>query len=1550
MISSSLLSTSSVSEVSDTSTESHRKKLKRTKKKINQWKDDKAKGILRKHYEDPHTGSSTEETTASVKVYRRLKAERRERRRHRFRSQQKRKMIDKPDRKKRKRIAETYEDSDSDFEEKPKKKRLSKTKPKFKAKPKQKVLSPHSIKRIDYDESSSKENFNRLVTIMKGKCDDQGIAVNYFTQKKISNHLSWFHHHLMMQNSDPESAMYLNAKAERDKIHGTLEYLKKYTVFKDDGMNRLMRYATKNDVRKGFIKEKICLPIEDAYEEIASAHWSNGHAKNKVLQTILQKKFGQSITHDMVSWFVKCCPVCGISDDSNKMDSKFQILKKGRQNIIHIVDDDVTFESKKSSKSINEHMTANELMNQPIMSTPIQADKLIWSYESLEDNGTLKNFSVLSTHDISSFTLEEMKMFTSSLMEEHSKSMAKNTSKQCAVPRIHSKSSRKKSKLKKLKKTKTISKQPLYAPYKPPKLGGENDGFHDSTNNLSNEEDVPIVNEAIESNLTILSPTKNSSQFQECIQEVDKLENDVDGMSTNSFSDSNIVIENDDKLDKVSNKESTNSLSGCQKLIENEGSVGFKSTGTILCITNSSQEEQKCVEEEKVGPLVKVGVPNPKINLSESTFAPSAYIPDPIKRGKDLGNKFFSNNKESNEDKCSISSEEATWSDESDTMSVLVGIANSGSICYMTSIFQMLIHASNFWKGIIDFVNTQGITSHLQKKITVGSLMYGSKMLNKSVSKDEKKYLKFDPMELIFKEQLSLFNSIKQQDCHEFLVSFLSKLEDECSSELPNLLDSFNFSESTFTKCKECGGSSWINTNSKEQILSMGLRDTPDVSTIQSMFDNQYNTLNSLEGYNCDHCKKKHMSHNATTVLNRIGDYLLIHVKRFNVEQITISNGNFRKDITQIKKDTRIIGYTEDLDIKFLKDKNPHQLDLATMTSNSTYVCRSIVCHLGNDNTKGHYIVLTRSRTNVGPRYYKIDDKRTETITKKEYEDIASRNGYMYLYSLKECKEKETRYDVFDKMHHKNEGKIFTLRRSNRKKKHKDISTYMVGNLPSKSTSKISLSKQSSSNDTTSVQSASESDFSSSPTSSHSTQGGKDSNMDLPHKNKRTNSLYNQKISTNSLSTKNNSTNSSYDLQDGNNGSDKIISPTKASSIVEKSPNLNSIEFCSICGLQTDQLITLQSPNYLFRICNMKCFSSIDVSKIRRKVNEDKDFEGFEKNKCFECNNDFEDLHHQVGSIIFCHDCILKGKCICKTCIDPDNKFTEARKNAPILKLHWMRKLQERKKYVITEEYKSNKKQSWRNFLSKRYTQHEKEVILCYKNHNYEKEKPYFSAFETLSNSVQIRSVGTLVNGERIAYDVIHYYFSLIAMRYGLSLTFYNVYVNWCDFPKSSTFKFDPDSNSDWHHVSDHRKFTTYGRISIYFNIDKQWVHVGIVKESESFYRIKYWCWNNENELLTYIGKIKKQIKKWGKENKRNIALEVSHENQDCELVQKYSDKDSGMYAMYFGFHFIHRFECDEKLTSDKIEKFRNMILLSFVVQDPFYGQFESMTVQPKKK
>ena len=95
-----------------------------------------------------------------------------------------------------------------------------------------------------------------------------------------------------------------------------------------------MRYATKNDEKKGFFNEKICLPIEDAYEEIASAHWSNGHAKNKDLQEILQKKFGQSITYDMLKWFVKCCPVCGITDDSSKMDSECQRLKEGRQKFI----------------------------------------------------------------------------------------------------------------------------------------------------------------------------------------------------------------------------------------------------------------------------------------------------------------------------------------------------------------------------------------------------------------------------------------------------------------------------------------------------------------------------------------------------------------------------------------------------------------------------------------------------------------------------------------------------------------------------------------------------------------------------------------------------------------------------------------------------------------------------------------------------------------------------------------------------------------------------------------------------------------------------------------------------------------------------------------------------------------------------------------------------------------------------------------------------------------------------------------------------------------
>ena len=140
----------------------------------------------------------------------------------------------------------------------------------------------------------------------------------------------------------------------------------------------------------------------------------------------------------------------------------------------------------------------------------------------------------------------------------------------------------------------------------------------------------------------------------------------------------------------------------------------------------------------------------------------------------------------------------------------------------------------------------------------------------------------------------------------------------------------------------------------------------------------------------------------------------------------------------------------------------------------------------------------------------------------KEYEDIASRNGYMYLYSLKKCKDKDIRYEVFDKEHCKHHAEIFTLRRSNRKKKSKDISSYMVGNQQTKSSLKISNSKQSSSNGTKSVQSESEleKDMSSSPNNSHSTQGGKESSHNLLHKNNRTNSLSTKKVSTNSLSEK----------------------------------------------------------------------------------------------------------------------------------------------------------------------------------------------------------------------------------------------------------------------------------------------------------------------------------------------------------------------------------------------------------------------------------------------
>ena len=59
-----------------------------------------------------------------------------------------------------KRIVETNDDNDGKLVDKPKKKILLETQPKYKGKPKQNVLSHHSEKRIEYYESSCKENFN----------------------------------------------------------------------------------------------------------------------------------------------------------------------------------------------------------------------------------------------------------------------------------------------------------------------------------------------------------------------------------------------------------------------------------------------------------------------------------------------------------------------------------------------------------------------------------------------------------------------------------------------------------------------------------------------------------------------------------------------------------------------------------------------------------------------------------------------------------------------------------------------------------------------------------------------------------------------------------------------------------------------------------------------------------------------------------------------------------------------------------------------------------------------------------------------------------------------------------------------------------------------------------------------------------------------------------------------------------------------------------------------------------------------------------------------
>ena len=57
---------------------------------------------------------------------------------------------------------------------------------------------------------------------------------------------------------------------------------------------------------------------------------------------------------------------------------------------------------------------------------------------------------------------------------------------------------------------------------------------------------------------------------------------------------------------------------------------------------------------------------NIRVNLRNE--ASTDFIPNPIKRGCELSNQFFSNEEGKNEDVCSTSTEEATWSEGSDMM------------------------------------------------------------------------------------------------------------------------------------------------------------------------------------------------------------------------------------------------------------------------------------------------------------------------------------------------------------------------------------------------------------------------------------------------------------------------------------------------------------------------------------------------------------------------------------------------------------------------------------------------------------------------------------------------------------------------------------------------------------------------------------------------------------------------------------------------------------------------------------------------------------------
>ncbi|XP_010530035.1 PREDICTED: ubiquitin carboxyl-terminal hydrolase 21-like [Tarenaya hassleriana] len=304
------------------------------------------------------------------------------------------------------------------------------------------------------------------------------------------------------------------------------------------------------------------------------------------------------------------------------------------------------------------------------------------------------------------------------------------------------------------------------------------------------------------------------------------------------------------------------------------------------------------------------------------------------------------------------------------------GLWNLGNTCFMNAILQCFTHTVPLIESLFSNKHSRPCNCD-SKEFCVTQVLRDHIELALRSSGDHVSPVRFvDNLNYIS----SGFQRYHQEDAHEFLQSFLDKLERCCldpgnksgyvTSQGVNVVQHV-FGGRLVSRLRCCSCNSFSDTYENSLCLSLEIEDVDNLASALESFT----CVEKLEDqFTCDSCKEK-VSKEKQLMLDKLPLVAAFHLKRFK------NDGFFMEKI-------------------FKHVEFPLELNLQPYMSGgqenevcTTYHLYALVEHIGSSLTYGHYSSYVRSAHET---WHKFDDSQ---VTRIEEGSVLSQDAYILFYA-----------------------------------------------------------------------------------------------------------------------------------------------------------------------------------------------------------------------------------------------------------------------------------------------------------------------------------------------------------------------------------------------------------------------------------------------------------------------------------------------------------------------------------------------------------------------